>query len=117
MVDPSSIEVNRRQRRAKTDRLDVKKLLQMLMRYRLYGEKAAWKVVHVPTEEQEDELRLHREVSTSLHTILLIDDDTGNLTQRTHRNWNARPCARPPGRGAPPEEQCPGVLRAGREGR
>jgi len=28
---------------------------------RLYDEKTVWRVVHVPTEEQEDELRLQRE--------------------------------------------------------
>jgi transposase len=34
LVDSSSIEVNRRKRRAKMDRLDARKLLGMLMRYR-----------------------------------------------------------------------------------
>jgi transposase len=33
VVDSSSIEVNRRKRRAKTDRIDAKKLLTMLIRY------------------------------------------------------------------------------------
>jgi len=33
IVDSASIEVNRRQRRAKSDRLDVAKLLTMLLRY------------------------------------------------------------------------------------
>jgi transposase len=33
VVDSASIEVNRRKRRAKTDRLDVEKLLTMLIRY------------------------------------------------------------------------------------
>ena len=32
VIDSASIEVNRRQRRAKTDRLDAEKLLAMLMR-------------------------------------------------------------------------------------
>jgi transposase len=75
VVDPSSIEVNRRKRRAKTDRLDVKKLLRMLMRYRLYDEKTVWKVVHVPSEEQEDELRLHRERER------LKKERTGHITR------------------------------------
>lgn len=75
VVDPSSIEVNRRKRRAKTDRLDVTKLLQMLMRYRLYDEKKVWKVVHVPSEEQEDELRLHRERER------LKKERTGHITR------------------------------------
>ena len=60
VVDPASIEVNRRARRVKTDRLDAGKLLTMLMRYWLYGEKKLWSVVHVPSAEAEDERRLHR---------------------------------------------------------
>ena len=37
VVDSSSIEVNRRKRRAKTDRIDAKKLLAMLIRYHGYA--------------------------------------------------------------------------------
>jgi transposase len=61
VVDSSSIEVNRRARRAKSDGLDVAKLYEMLLRY-AGGEKRVWRVVHVPTVEQEDERRLHREL-------------------------------------------------------
>src|SRR5438046_5730573 len=46
VVDSSSIEVNRRQRRAKTDRLDAAKLVQLLVRHH-EGEKV-WGVVRVP---------------------------------------------------------------------
>ena len=53
VVDSSSIEVNRRARRAKTDRMDIGKLLSMLMRYD-NGERKLWSVVRVPTVEQED---------------------------------------------------------------
>ena len=53
VVDSASIEVNRRQRRAKTDRLDADALLRRLIRYWL-GEREPWKVVHVPTIEVED---------------------------------------------------------------
>jgi len=61
VVDSSSIEVNRRKRRAKTDSLDVAKLLTMLLRY--HGrEKKVWHVVRVPTVEQEDNRQLHREM-------------------------------------------------------
>ena len=60
VVDSASIEVNRRKRRAKTDRLDAKKLLAMLLRYRLYGERKTWSVVRVPSEEDEGRRRLHR---------------------------------------------------------
>ena len=62
VVDPASIEVNRRERRAKTDRLDAEKLLVMLIRYWVYGEKTVWKVVHIPSERAESERRPHREL-------------------------------------------------------
>ena len=63
VVDSSSIEVNRRQRRAKTDRMDVGKLLGQLIRYRS-GEKKVWSVVRVPSPKDEDDRQLHRELST-----------------------------------------------------
>lgn len=61
VVDSSSIEVDRRARRAKTDRLDVEKLLEMLRRY-CGGERRVWRVVRVPGVEEEDARRVHREV-------------------------------------------------------
>ena len=61
VVDPASIEVNRRARRAKTDRLDSDKLMSMLMRY-YGGERRVWAVARIPTPEQEDERRVHREL-------------------------------------------------------
>jgi transposase len=63
VVDSSSIEVNRRKRRAKSDGLDVRKLLSMLMRYE-QGERAVWRVVHVPSVEAEDGRHLHRDLET-----------------------------------------------------
>jgi transposase len=45
IVDSSSIEVNRRKRRAKSDRLDAGNLLRLLMRYH-GGERQVWKVVN-----------------------------------------------------------------------
>src|SRR5499425_1391615 len=54
VVDSSSIEVNRRKRRAKSDALDVRKLLSMLMRY-AHGERDVWRVVRVPSVEAEDQ--------------------------------------------------------------
>jgi len=50
VMDASSIEVNRRARRAKTDRVDVEQLLRLLIRYH-HGEKRGWSVVHVPSLE------------------------------------------------------------------
>lgn len=61
VVDSSSIEVDRRKRRAKTDRIDAGKLLTMLTRYQR-GERLSWRVVRVPGEEEEDGRYLHREL-------------------------------------------------------
>jgi len=63
VVDSSSIEVNRRRRRAKSDGLDVRKLLSMLMRYE-QGERQVWQVVKVPSVEAEDQRHLHRDLET-----------------------------------------------------
>jgi len=61
VVDSASIEVNRRRKRRKTDRLDVVKLVTMLLRYH-HGERKVWSVVHVPSVEAEDGRQLHREL-------------------------------------------------------
>src|SRR5271167_3307947 len=66
VVDSASIEVNRRARRAKTDRLDGDKLLAMLIRYGA-GERRVWSVVRVPTPEEEDARRAHRELGRLGH--------------------------------------------------
>ncbi len=63
VVDSSSIEVNRRARRAKTDRLDAAKLLSMLVRYD-QGEKKVWGVVRVPTVAEEDARQPSRQLRT-----------------------------------------------------
>lgn len=59
-VDPSSIEVNRRARRAKTDRIDLEKLMRAFLAY-LRGEPRVCSMVHVPTVEDEDRKRRTRE--------------------------------------------------------
>jgi transposase len=64
VIDSASIEVNRRQRRAKTDRLDVHKLLTMLLRH-MAGERKVWSVVRVPSVDEEDRRQLHRELTTA----------------------------------------------------
>ncbi len=63
VVDASSIEVNRRAKRAKTDHVDLGKLLSMLIRY-YRGERKAWSVLHVPSAQAEDERHLHRALLT-----------------------------------------------------
>lgn len=74
IVDSSSIEVQRRRRRAKSDRLDAAKLLTMLMRY-AGGEDRVWSVVAVPSPEDEDQRQLHRELKT-------LTEDKTRLTSR-----------------------------------
>nr|WP_259394506.1 IS110 family transposase [Ralstonia pickettii] len=95
VVDSSSIEVNRRARRAKTDRLDGDKLLSMLMRYHA-GERRVWTVARVPTPEQEDERRLHRELgrlkqertshSNRIRSLLVLHNL--RVTRIGDRSWN-----------------------------
>ena len=60
VLDPASLQVNRRARRAKTDRIDADRMVRALIRH-LRGEREACSVVHVPSVEQEDARRLHRE--------------------------------------------------------
>ncbi len=60
IVDPSSIEVSRRARKAKTDRLDAKKLLELLVSSEV-GREKRWSVLRVPTVEEEDQRRPQRE--------------------------------------------------------
>ena len=62
VVDSSSIEVPRRARRAKTDRLDATALLRLLFRY-AGGERRPWHVLHVPSVEEEDRRHAHRELA------------------------------------------------------
>jgi len=64
VVDSSSIAVNRRHRRAKTDRLDVQKLLTMLLRHAA-GERKVWRIVRVPSVEEEDRRQLQRALTTA----------------------------------------------------
>ena len=61
VVDSSSIEVNRRKRRAKSDRLDAVKLVEMLIRY-CNGERKVWSIIRVPAVADEDRRQLHREL-------------------------------------------------------
>ena len=63
VVDSSSIEVPRRRRRAKTDRIDGEKLLQLLLRH-WGGERQMWQVVHVPSPAVEDVRHASRSLTT-----------------------------------------------------
>lgn len=59
VIDSSSIEVNRRARRAKTDRLDLGGLLSLLARHQ-HGDRRVWRVVRVPSVADEDARQAHR---------------------------------------------------------
>ena len=59
-VDASSIEVSRRARRAKTDRIDLAQLMRAFLAY-LRGEPRVCSMVRVPTPEEEDRKRRTRE--------------------------------------------------------
>jgi transposase len=59
-IDPSSIEINRRARQAKTDRIDLERIMRSFLAY-LRGEPRACSMVHVPSPEDEDRKRANRE--------------------------------------------------------
>ena len=77
VVDSASIEVNRRARRAKTDRLDGDKLLAMLLRH--HGGERVWSVLHEPTLEDEDARRTHRELARLMHERTAHTNRIGSL--------------------------------------
>jgi transposase len=63
IVDPASIEVNRKKRRAKTDRIDAQKIVIALMRFKA-GDRFACRMIRVPDAEAEDARHLNREMRT-----------------------------------------------------
>jgi transposase len=60
VIDPTSLKIDRRAKRAKTDRVDVGGLLRALMSLHR-GDSEACRLVSVPTPEEEDAKRTHRE--------------------------------------------------------
>jgi len=64
IVDSSSLEVKRKAKRLKTDRVDLHGLLRLLIRFHS-GERRVWSVVRVPSPEAEDARQLHRELITA----------------------------------------------------
>lgn len=63
VIDAGSIEGSSRRRKPKTDKIDAEKLVRDLIRHDR-GEKRVWSVVRVPSLEQEDERRPHRELES-----------------------------------------------------
>ena len=66
VVDSASMQVNRRARRSKTDRIDVGKLLRGLIAW-LRGDRHVWSVVRIPSVDEEDLRRSHRERDYLVH--------------------------------------------------
>lgn len=97
VLDAASVLVDRRARRAKTDRLDAAGLLRTLMALER-GEAQVCRVVHVPTPEQEDARRRSREraqlvVERGQHTSrikgLLMTQGIRDF-EPTRRDWQER---------------------------
>lgn len=61
VIDAASMKVNRRRRRAKSDRIDGNHLVIDLVRH-CRGDRDVWKVVRVPSETAEDGRRVSREL-------------------------------------------------------
>ena len=76
VVDSASIEVSRRRRHAKTDRLDAEALLRRLIRFWL-GERDQWKVVHVPSVAVEDARHAER-------TLAMLTAERTRYRNRVH---------------------------------
>jgi transposase len=64
VVDSARSAVNRRHRRAKTDRLEGPQWLTRLLRHAA-GERKVWRSVRVPRVEEEDRRQLHRARTTA----------------------------------------------------
>lgn len=107
VVDSASIEMNRRRRQAKSDRLDTAALLGKLSRH-VSGDRGVWSVLHVPDVEDEDRRHLHRELFTitrersrvvnrirgllALHGIVIEGSLPRTLpSHETLRSWNDTP--------------------------
>ena len=73
VLEPTSILVNRRARRAKTDRLDAEGMLRVLAAW-LAGDQQVCSMVRVPTPEEEDAKRPHREREHLVQERLRIEN-------------------------------------------
>ena len=73
VLDPTSILVHRRARRAKTDRLDAIGMLRVLAAY-IRGDRQSCSMVRVPTPDEEDAKRIHRERESLVQERLRIEN-------------------------------------------
>lgn len=91
VLEPTSILVNRRARRAKTDRLDAEGMLRVLAAY-LRGDRQVCSMVRVPTPDEEDAKRIHREREHLVQERLRIENRIQALlfTQGIHKRPSLR---------------------------
>src|SRR5512143_297426 len=106
VLDSASIQVSRRARRVKTDRIDAEGLIRVLMAYDR-GERQVCAIVRVPSLEDEDAKRLHRERerlvrervqhTNRIHGLLATQADAQGLGEaaggRVYRRWSAAAAA------------------------
>jgi transposase len=78
VIDSASIEVTQRAKRVKTDRVDLVKLMALLARVH-GGERNVWHEVRVPSEQDEDRRRLHRERERLLKERNALGNRIGSL--------------------------------------
>jgi len=91
IVEPASIQVNRKKRRAKTDRIDAEMIVSALMRFKA-GDRFACRMIRIPDADDEDARHLNREMRTvkterTAHTnringLLVTQGITENLIDR-----------------------------------
>ena len=92
VVDAASIAVERRKRRAKTDRIDVEKLLRTLMGW-ARGERRICSMVRPPNPQQEDARRLTRERETLIaERIKHVNRIKGLLATRSEERRVGKEC-------------------------
>lgn len=89
VVDSASIEVNRRARRTKTDRIDAVKLVTMLVRA-WSGEPRVWAEVRVPTAAAEAARQVSRERTTLTQEQTRLRNQIGSWVA----TWGCRVPAR-----------------------
>jgi len=91
VIDAASVQVPRHKKRAKTDRLDALKLLQVLRAW-LRGEDRELRVLHIPSEEQEAARLISRERGLLQKEILQHRDRMTKLlrTQGCRQEIDAR---------------------------
>jgi transposase len=91
IVEPASIQVNRKKRRAKTDRIDAAMIVSALMRFKA-GDRFACRMIRIPDADDEDARHLNREMRTvktertahtnRINSLLVTQGITENLIDR-----------------------------------